>query len=72
MKRIMAQADAVPSERGEKLISEIYHEAQAVTDFMPVMVLSTRQGWAVRSIHGQVRSDHDKYLTIASAVVEEL
>jgi hypothetical protein len=70
--RIMAQAAVSPAERGNKPLIEIHLEAQAVTDFVPVMMLSTRQGLVVRSIHGQVRSDHDKYLTIASTVVEEL
>jgi hypothetical protein len=51
---------------------QIHLEAQAVTRFIPVMMLSTRQGLSFRPIHGQVRADHDKYLTIASAVVDTL
>jgi hypothetical protein len=68
----MAQADVATPERGDRLISEIFLAAQAVTAFMPVMVLSTRQGLMARPIHGQVGSDHDKYLTITSAVVDAL
>jgi len=66
--RIMAQAEVSPVDR----LIEIRLEAQAAIDFVPCMVLSTPQGWVLRPIHAQVRSDHDKYLTIASAVVEEL
>ena len=66
--RIMAQAEVSPVEQ----LIEIHLEAQAAIDFVPFMMLSTRQGWVWRPIHAQVRSDHDKYLTIASAVVEEL
>jgi hypothetical protein len=71
-RRIAAQADVPLSERGDRLISEIYREAQAVADFKPVMIISTPQGWATRPISGQVRSDHDKYLIIATAVVDAL
>jgi hypothetical protein len=42
-RRIEAQADAAPSERGDRPISEIYREAQAVADFAPIMILSTPQ-----------------------------
>jgi len=70
--RIMAQVDVDPAERGNKSLTEIHLEAQAVVDFVPVMWLSTRRGWVSRPIHAQVRSDHDKYLTIASAIVDEL
>jgi hypothetical protein len=71
-RHIAAQADLPLSERGDRLISEIYREAQAVADFKPVMIISTPQGWATRPISGQVRSDHDKYLIIATAVVDAL
>jgi hypothetical protein len=71
-RRIAAQADGAPSERGDRPISDIYREAQAVADFVPVMILSTPQGYETRPIGGQVRSDHDKYLMIASAVVDAL
>jgi hypothetical protein len=71
-RHIEAQADVAPSERGDRPISEIYREAQAVADFMPVMIISTPQGLGIRSISEQVRSDHDKYLTIARAVVDAL
>lgn len=71
-RRIEAQADAAPSERGDRPISEIYREAQAVADFMPVMIISTPQGLEIRLISEQVRSDHDKYLTIAREVVDAL
>lgn len=71
-RRIVAQAEADPSEWGDRSISEIYHEAQAVTDFMPVMTVSTPQGLGVRSISEQIQFDHDKYLTIAKAVVDAL
>jgi hypothetical protein len=67
-----AQADAPPSERGDRAISEIYREAQAVGDFVPVMIISTSQCLKVGSISEQVRYDHDKYRTIASAVVDVL
>jgi hypothetical protein len=69
---IEAQADAVPSERGDRPISEIYREAQAVADFAPVMIISTPKGLEMRLISEQVRYDHDKYLTIARAVVDAL
>ncbi|MCA1576627.1 MAG: hypothetical protein LC794_04590 [Acidobacteria bacterium] len=69
---IEAQADVAPSERGGRTLSEIYREAQAVADFMPVMVLSTPQGLVIRPISEQVRSDHDRYLTIARAIVDTL
>ncbi len=71
-RRIEAQADVAPSERGDRPISEIYREAQAVADFAPVMIISTAQGLEIRSIGEQVRCDHDKYLTIARAVVDAL
>jgi len=71
-KRIEAQADAAPSERGDRSISEIYREAQAVADFSPVMIVSTSQGLKMGSISEQVRYDHDKYLMIAGAVVDAL
>ena len=71
-RHVEAQADVVPSERGNRPISEIYREAQAVADFMPVMIISTPHGLERRPICEQVRSDHDKYLTIASAVVDTL
>jgi hypothetical protein len=70
--RIMAQADVPLAERGEKSFVEIYLEAQEVTRFSPIMILSTRQGVSGRPIHGQVRADHDKYLMIAGAVVDAL
>jgi hypothetical protein len=69
---IEAQADAAPSERGARPISEIYREAQAVADFAPVMIISTPKGLEMRLIGEQVRYDHDKYLTIARAVVDAL
>ncbi len=71
-RRIEAQADRPPSERSERPISDIYREAQAVADFAPVMVLSSPQGLKMRWIDAQIRYDHDKYLTIASAVVDAL
>lgn len=71
-KRIEAQANVARSERGDRPISEIYREAQAVADFMPVMIVSTPQGLRIRSISEQVQSDHDKYLTVAEAVVDAL
>lgn len=71
-RQIEAQADVALSERGDRPISEIYREAQAVADFMPVMIISTPQGLGIRSISEQVRSDHDKYLTIARAIVDAL
>jgi hypothetical protein len=71
-RRIEAQADAAPSERGARPISEIYREAQAVADFAPVMIISTPKGLEMRLIGEQVRYDHDKYLTIARAVVDAL
>jgi hypothetical protein len=72
-KRIEAQADLAPSERADDMaISEIYRKAQAVADFVPVMIISTSQGLRMRSISKQVRYDHDKYLTIARAVVDAL
>jgi hypothetical protein len=71
-RRIEAQADAAPSERGDRPISEIYREAQAVADFAPVMIISTPQGLEMRLISEQVRYDHDKYLTIARAIVDAL
>lgn len=71
-RHIEAQADADPATRGDRPISEIYREAQAVADFMPVMVISTPQGLEIRLISEQVRSDHDKYLIIAGAVVVAL
>jgi hypothetical protein len=72
IKRILAQADAVPSGGSQRSFTELYLEAQAVADFKPIMVLSTRQGWTYRLIHGQVRADHDKYLAITSAIVDAL
>jgi hypothetical protein len=71
-RRIEAQAGGVPSERGDRPISDIYREAQAVADFAPVMMLSTPQGLEMRVIGAQIRYDHDKYLTIARAVVDAL
>jgi hypothetical protein len=71
-RRIEAQADAPPSERGDMAISEIFHKAQKVADFVPVMIISTSQGLKMGSISEQVRYDHDNYLTIASAVVDAL
>jgi hypothetical protein len=71
-RRIEAQADGPPSERGERPISDIYREAQAVADFAPIMVLSAPQGLEMRGIDAQIRYDHDNYLTIASAVVDAL
>ncbi len=71
-RRIEAQADAPPSERGDVAISEIYRKAQKVADFVPVMIISTSQGLKMGSISEQVRYDHDKYLTIARAVVDAL
>jgi hypothetical protein len=71
-RRIEAQADKPPSERGDRPISDIYREAQAVGTFVPVMILSTPQGLEPREVGAQVRHDHDKYLTIASAVVDAL
>jgi hypothetical protein len=71
-RHIEAQADVALSERGDRPISEIYREAQAVADFMPVMIISTPQDLRICSISEQVRSDHDKYLTIARAVVDAL
>jgi hypothetical protein len=71
-RHIETQADGDLSERGDWPISEIYHEAQSVADFMPVMIISTPQGLGIRSISEQVRSDHDKYLTIARAIVYAL
>jgi hypothetical protein len=71
-RRIEAQADVAPSERGDRPISEIYREAQDVADFAPVMIISTPQGWEMRLIRKQVWYDHDKYLTIASTVVDTL
>ncbi len=70
-RRIEAKADVGSSERNRP-ISEIYREAQAVSDFMPVMIISTTQGLRIRSISEQVRLDHDKYLTISTAVVGAL
>lgn len=70
-RRIEAKADVAFSERNRP-ISEIYREAQAVSDFMPVMIISTTQGFEPRSISEQVRLDHDKYLTISTAVVGAL
>lgn len=69
---IEAQADIALSERSDRPISEIFREAQAVADFMPVMIISTPQGLEIRAISEQVRTDHDKYLTIARAVVDAL
>ena len=40
---------SAPSERGDRPISEIYREAQAVADFAPVMIISTPQGLEMRS-----------------------
>jgi hypothetical protein len=71
-RRMEGQAEAAPSERGDRPISEIYREAQAVADFAPVMIFSTPQGLEMRLIGEQVRYDHDKYLTIARAVVDAL
>ena len=71
-KCIEAQADVAPSERGDRRISEIYREAQAVGDFVPLMFISTPQGWKFCSIHEQVWYDHEKYLTLARAVVNGL
>jgi hypothetical protein len=71
-RRIEAQADAPPSERGDRAISEIYSKAQKVADFVPVMIISTSQGLKMGSISEQVRYDHDKYLTIAGAVADAL
>jgi hypothetical protein len=36
------------------------------------MMLSTPQGLEMRVIGAQIRYDHDKYLTIARAVVDAL
>jgi hypothetical protein len=71
-RRIEAQADGPPSERGDRPISDIYREAQAVGVFAPIMILSTPQGFEWRLIGTQVQDDHDKYLTIARAVVDAL
>jgi hypothetical protein len=71
-RRIEAQADAAPSERGDRLISEVCREAQAVADFAPVTIISTPQGLEIRLTGEQVWCDHDKYLTIARAVVDTL
>jgi hypothetical protein len=71
-KNILAQIDVPSRELGDKYISEIYREAQAVGDFIPIMIISTPQGLMIRSISAQVRYDHDKYLSIASAVVNSL
>jgi hypothetical protein len=71
-RRIEAQADAPSSERGDRAISEIYRAAQAVADFVPVMIISTSQGLKMGSISEQVRYNHDKSLTIAGAVVDAL
>ena len=57
-------------EIGDKPISEIYQEAQAVGNFEPLMVLSSTQGLLIYSIDRQIRSDHDIYLTIAKAIVD--
>jgi hypothetical protein len=71
-RRIEAQADVNPSGRGDRPISEIYCEARAVADFAPVMIMSTPQGFEMRSIDEQLQRDHDTYLKIAEAVVEAL
>ena len=71
-RRIEAQADAAPSERSDRPIREIYREAQAVADFAPVRTISTPQGLEMRVISEQVRYDHDKYLTIARAIIDTL
>lgn len=71
-RHIEAQADVALSERSDRPINEIYREAQAVADFMPVMIISTPQGLEIRSISEQVRSDHNKYLTIAKAIIDAL
>lgn len=71
-RRIEAKADVALSERGNRPISEIYREAVAVSDFMPVMIISTTQGLEIRGLSEQVRLDHDKYLTISTAVVGAL
>jgi hypothetical protein len=72
IKRILTRVDPVSSEGEQRPCIETDLEAQVVAPFLPIMVLSTRQGWTARAIHPQVRFDHDKYLTVANAVVEAL
>lgn len=55
---------------GNRSVSEFYREAQAVAEFMPIMILSTHEGLRLCSIDKQVRYDQGMYLKIASAVLE--
>jgi hypothetical protein len=71
-RRIEAQANLPESDRNGRSISDIYHEAQAVADFAPVMILSPRRGLEIRAISKQVGFDHDKYLTIGDLAVSAL
>ncbi len=71
-RRIGAQASMPASERGDRSISEIYQEAQAVGEFAPVMIISNREGLQIRYIDDQIGSDHVKYLIVAGAVVDLL
>lgn len=71
-RRIMNQTNLPLSELGAKSISEIIYDAQVITDFMPIMILSSERGLELRPIISQLTSDHGEYLATATAVVDEL